>query len=510
MVKSEQMSPVDTTWLRMDQPANPMVISGILMLEGPVDADRVERTIADRLLAIPRFRQRIEKRATGYWWSPDPYFSINRHLKRLRLPGRGGKAELQRFTADLISQQLDMTHPLWDFHIVEGFEGGAAVIGRIHHAIADGIALIGVLLSLTDDDPNAAGPGAFAADYDAHRAHRRPLWQDYLAPAINLVEGGVRLSRQAWQQARERATQPAEALREGIGVARELAYLLLMPNDSTTRFKGKPRGQKRVAWTDPIALPEVKVVSHVLGCSVNDMLLAAVAGSLRAYLAEKGDDTRGVELRALVPVNLRSREQAKQMGNYFGIVGLELPVGIENPLARLYEVHRRMEALKQSYEAPVTLGLIAALGYAPNIVQDRLFDLLLSRASAVMTNVPGPQNPLYLAGSQIKQVMCWVPQAGDISMGVSILSFNGQVQFGLMTDAAVIPDPEAVIVHFASEFEQLLYYVLMNSWGSAPAQIAPARSEPAVATRAKTPGAGQTALSKAPAKRTSRRKTTGR
>ncbi len=506
MVKSEQMSPVDTTWLRMDRPANPMVIVGVLMLEGPVDVDRLERTIADRLLAMPRFRQRVEQRATGYWWSPAPHFSLNRHIKRLRLPGRAGKPELQRFVADLASQQLDMAHPLWDFHLVEKFQGGVAVVARFHHAIADGIALIGVMLSLTDSDPDAAAPTGLTRRH-LPGAASRSLWQDYLASIMGLFENGMSVSRQALQQARDRAARPAETLREGVSVAAELAYLLFMPQDSQTRFKGTPNGQKRVAWTDPIALPEVKVVSKVLGCSINDMLLAAVAGSLRAYLAGKGDATRGVEVRALVPVNLRSPEQSTQLGNYFGIVALELPVGMENPLARLYEVHRRMEALKDSYEAPVTLGLITALGYAPRVIQDRLFDLLLSRASAVMTNVPGPQNPLYLGGSRLRQVMCWVPQAGDVSMGVSILSFDGQVQFGLVTDAAVIPDPEAVIANFASEFEQLLYYVLMELRGDVPtgAVIAEAkRPEPKKA--AKKPRSRQAALEKAPVKRTSRKR----
>lgn len=345
MVKSEQMSPVDTTWLRMDHPANPMVIVGVLMLEGPVDLDRLERTIADRLLAIPRFNQRIEKRTLGYWWSPDPYFNIGRHIKRLRLPGRGTKSELQHFVAGLASEQLDTKHPLWDFHIIEKFQGGAAVVARIHHAIADGIALLGVMLSLTDKDPDTDAHSSFAAGARRHTA-QRPFWQDYVATAMSLMEGGVRLSRQALQQARERIARPGETLREGLSIAGELAYLLLMPQDSPTRFKGKPKGEKRVAWTDPIKLPEVKVVSKVLGCSVNDMLLAAVAGSLRAYLAGKGDKTHGVELRALVPVNLRRYEESLRLGNDFGIVALELPVGIENPLARLYEVHRRMETLK--------------------------------------------------------------------------------------------------------------------------------------------------------------------
>ena len=506
MIKTELMAPVDTTWLRMDQPANPMSVVGVLILQGPVDLNRLERTLTDRLLAIPRFHQRIEQRATGYWWAPDPFFNIGRHIKRLRLSGRGGKAELQRFVADLASQQLDQNHPLWDFHIVEKYQGGAAVVSRTHHAIADGVALVGVLLSLTDNEPDAGTQAHRLAASGAEALRRAAPWGDYLAATMSFAEEGLRISRQVLSQARDRAMRPAETIREGAGVVAELAYLLFMPQDSTTRFKGKPIGQKRVAWTDPIALPEVKVVSRVLGCSINDMLLAAVAGSLRAYLAAKGDPTDGVNLRAVVPVNLRGGEQGSQLGNQFGVVAVELPVGIENPLARLYEIRRRMEDLKKSNEAAVTLGLLTALGYAPRLVQDQLFNLLLSRATAVMTNVPGPQHPLYLGGSRLKQLMFWVPQPGDIAMGVSILSFDGQVQFGLMTDAALVPDPEAVIARFASEFEQLLYYVLIEPWGAAPSGAANT-AIPETIQAGLEPIARQAALRRSPPTRTSKART---
>jgi WS/DGAT/MGAT family acyltransferase len=282
-----------------------------------------------------------------------------------------------------------------------------------------------------------------------------------------MVGTGLSLSTEALQAALGLATHPAKAaetLREGTGIAAELAYLLLMPDDSPTRFKGKPSGDKRVAWTDPIPLPEVKTVSQALGCSVNDMLLAAVTGALNGYLRDHGDATDGVEVRALVPIDLRKPGSAPELGNRFGVVALELPVGLDSPLARLHEVHRRMEVLKQSKEPAVTLGLLAALGNAPQAVQDKAFDLLLSRASAVITNVPGPQKPLYLAGSGLKQMMFWVPRPHDIGMGVSILSFNGQVQFGLITDAALVPDPKSIVARFKPEFEQLLYFVLMEPW----------------------------------------------
>ena len=209
-----------------------------------------------------------------------------------------------------------------------------------------------------------------------------------------------------------------------------------MKSDSATRFKGKPTGSKRVAWCEPLKLPEVKAVSRALGCSINDMLLSCVAGAMRRYLADKGERTEGVEVNALVPIDLRQPGDVS-LGNRFGVLTVLLPVGIEHPLWRLMTVRQRMLELKTSYEPATTLGLFAALGYLPKIVQDQLLDLLASRATAVMTNVPGPTEPLKVAGSILKQSPFWVPQTGDVGMGVSIFSYAGQVQFGLITDAAL-------------------------------------------------------------------------
>lgn len=463
MADRERMSPADTTWLRMDRPTNPMVIVGVLVLQGPVDISRLEQTLANRLLAFPRFGQHVEHRAFQYWWVTNSIFTTERHIKRLRLPGRADRSELERLVDRLASEQLDISRPLWDFHIVEDYDGGAAIVVRIHHAIADGVALMGVLLSLTDRTPDPACGEPYQRSGQVGQSDAAQ-WAKSLAKYIGLIDEGVALSREVYEEVRERLGRPTETLQEGFDIAGEMAHLLLMPGDSNTRFKGRPSGQKRTSWTDPIALPEVKIVSKVLGCSVNDMLLAAVAGSLRSYLEDKGDDVQGTEIRAIVPVNLRPTTSSSELGNHFGVVALELPIGTENPLQRLYEIHRRMEALKATNEAPVTLGLISALGYAPGAVQQRFFDLLLSRASAVMSNVPGPQHALYLAGARVRQLMFWVPQASDIALGISVLSFDGHVQFGVMTDTAVIEDPEKIVERFAPEFEQLLYYVLMQPW----------------------------------------------
>ncbi|MGO8740748.1 wax ester/triacylglycerol synthase family O-acyltransferase [Rhodoblastus sp.] len=510
MSEGRRMTPVDTTWLRMDRPNNRMVIVGVIILREPVDLDRVERTLAARFLAHDRFRQKVENAAGGFWWRDDERFDIGRHIRRARLPGAAGKAELQQFVADLAVRPFDPAHPLWQAHIVERYDEGVAILLRIHHAIGDGVALMHVLLDLTDDEPNAPMHGVEQV-YEERDDPYSPPWEA-LAPLIEAVESGVRASAGAVGSALGLALRPARALnlmRDGVNVAAELAYLLLMPMDSPTRLKGPLRGDKKVAWSPRIPLPEVKAVGHALGCTVNDMLLASFAGAINAYLTEKGDLTHGVEVRALVPIDLRPPGRARELGNRFGIVAVELPVGIRNPLSRLSEVRRRMRALKKSYEPVVTLGLFEALGYGPKILQDRLFDLLLSRATVVMTNVPGPQRPLYLGGAEIDQMMFWVPQSGAIGMGVSLLSFNNHVQLGLITDTALTPEPDEIIKHFQPEFEKLLYHVLLDEWeGHKPATpnevqtkaVRKTRRKPAVAPKAETEAAAPVTTPKRPRK----------
>ncbi len=475
MSRRERMAPVDTTWLRMDRPTNLMVVVGIIVLRGPVDIARLERTLGVRLTAFSRFRQRAETELTGSWWCEDSQFDIGYHIKRTRLPAPGDQAALERYVAELATIPLDRRHPLWQMHIVEDYRDGAAVVVRIHHAIGDGSALVNVFLSLTDmradarpDDPatprHVPTQDGIAASIEA-----------LLTPIAGTIAQGMRLPGMAWRESLAIAADPMKLVgyvRDGAGVAVELASLAAMPNDSKTRFKGKPSGDKRVAWAEPVALSEVKAISRALGCSINDVLLASATGALHGYLTQKGDPVEGCELRALVPINLREPGKEKDLGNCFGVVAVELPVGVVDPLARLREIHLRMETLKHSYEPAVTLGLLEAVGYAPKRVQEEVFDILLSRATAVMTNVPGPQHPLYLAGSRVKQWIFWVPQPGDIGMGVSILSFDGHVQFGIMTDAALVPDPKTIVLGFQPEFEKLLYLVMMGSWGDKPARPA--------------------------------------
>jgi len=470
MAKRERMSSVDTAWLRMDTPTNLMMIVGVLMFSSPVDFARLKRTLEFRLLHYRRFRQRVVQDASGTWWELDPNFDIDSHVLRVSLPGKGSKSDLEAYVAGQVSQSLDHGKPLWQFQLVENYHGGAALLARFHHCIADGIALMGVLHMLTDTSRGAPEEGAAGPwlDEDARDGGEEDFWQRIIAPMGDTLANAIRLSGKAGVGSLQLLANPERVFdyaRFAAAIAGELAVLATMPDDSPTRFKGKPGVAKRVAWSEPMPLGEIKAIGKVLDCSINDILLSCVAGALRQYLVDKGDEVEGVEVRAFVPVNLRAAGEEQQLGNRFGLVALVLPVGIEHPFMRLYEVRRRMLELKGSYQALVALGILGVVGMCPLPVQQQVLSMLSDKGTAVMTNVPGPQQPLYLAGGRLSQQMVWVPQSGNVGMGVSILSYNDGVQFGLMTDKKFVPDPHAIVNRFAPEFEKLVLTLLLDPPG---------------------------------------------
>jgi WS/DGAT/MGAT family acyltransferase len=470
--RRERISGVDTAWLRMENPTNLMMIVGVMIFEGRLDPAKVRRTLERRFLAYHRFRQRAVQDASGAWWEDDPNFDLDSHVHRTALPGRADKAELEALASDLASTPLDATKPLWQFHIVDGYQGGSALILRIHHCYADGIALVQVMLSMTH--PTARGSLALPREerVEAAGTTDADLFGQLLAPLAGAIEGAQRLGRSLIGQGMEMAANPQaatdaleSATRKGMDFAGEVARLALMGRDAPTRFKGALGTRKRAAWAEPFPLDEVKVLGKALGCSINDVLLAMAAGALRAYLEEKGDAVQGIEIRAIVPVNLRPEGEARQLGNRFGLVFVELPVGVDHPLERLFEVRRRMQALKGSYQPAIALGLLHTVGYGPRILQDQVTTLLGQNASLVMTNVPGPQHPLHFAGRRIRELDFWVPQSGGIGMGLSILSYDGRIQFGVITDAGLVPDPGRLVSRFHDEFDRLMWLTLMSPWG---------------------------------------------
>ena len=488
-LSGERMTKVDTAWLRMDCDANLMMIIGVWQLAPGIKHAAVCERLEGTLLNYSRFKQRVIEDAAGATWVNDRKFDIANHVLLETLPkpvkapkGQhqqpGQQAALQDRVAELAMQKLDPKRPLWQMHLIEDYVGpdgvkGSALIVRIHHCIADGIALISVTMSLVDGGSapperrkkEAAASGA--EDWIADTLLKP--FTDLTVKALGAVGEGAARSlgmlgdpKKGIEKGASSSLDMAKVL---LQVIKDSAALALMPNDSPTRLKGKPGGSKKVAWCQPIPLEEVKAVGKALNCSINDVLLSCVAGALGEYLKSHGDDVSGQEIRAMVPVNLRPLEQAYKLGNRFGLVPLVLPIGIENPIERVYEVRRRMAALKGSYQPLLAFSLLAVAGLLIRPAQEMMLNIFAKKTTAVMTNVPGPREKLKFCGSTLEQSMFWVPQSGDVGLGVSILSYGGGVQFGVITDSLLCPDPQKIIDEFVPEFAKLSIVTLMLPWG---------------------------------------------
>jgi diacylglycerol O-acyltransferase / wax synthase len=461
----EPMAKVDTAWLRMESPTNLMMISGLLIFEQRLDLKKIKRVLSERFLGYPRFRQKAVDTGNAAFWETDSDFNIDWHVRLAALPGKADKIALEKFVSELASTPLDHSKPLWQFHLVENYGGGSALISRIHHCYADGLALVQVMLSLTDAAPKPEKREALAKAW--LKKDRGSVLERLLTPTRAGFAKALAMGGKAIEKGGEILRDPviaAAIAREGSEITRELAIALSLSDDPPTAFKGPLGVTKRCAWAEPLLLEDVKAVGRVLRCTVNDVLLASAAGALRSYLLDIGEKVDGLTIRATVPVNLRPLEHAKKLGNHFGLVFLDLPVGEANPLRRLERVAASMRDLKRSRQAALTFGLLAAVGMAPVALQRIALELFSRKATAVATNVPGPQMPLYLAGCEVRELMFWVPQNGSIGMGLSILSYNGRVHFGLIVDSKRVPDPEPVVQRFVREFEKLALITLMEDW----------------------------------------------
>jgi diacylglycerol O-acyltransferase / wax synthase len=456
-----RFSPVDTAWLRMEDPTNLMMISGIFMFDEPIELDDLRCLLEKRLLKFRRFRQKVFQPPLRFmtpYWIDDPHFDINAHIHRVALPDPGNQVVLQDLTNDLMSTPLDFSKPLWQIHLVENFGEGCALVCRLHHSIADGIALMRVLLSLTDEgpEPNEAASTDNALpreDKDTSAASRNGR---LIAEGLETLGNPDRLR---------------SAFKFGAEGALSLANLLLLSPDPPTPLKGALGVQKRCAWTLPISLAEVKAIGKVTDSTVNDVLLTAVAGALGRYLRSRGETVGGLNLRAVVPVNLRPLDGPIRLGNAFGLVFLSLPVGINDPLDRLYELKRRMDKIKGTPEALVTFGILNSMGLGGPRFEDIVVSIFEKKATTVMTNVPGPREVRYLTGKPIKGLMFWVPQSGRLGLGVSILSYAGEVLVGIASDAGLIPDPESIVEATHVEFDGLMQLVTWAKEADAQSEV---------------------------------------
>ena len=454
----QRMPIADAAWLHMGRPTNLTVINAVWLFDEPLELSRLREVLQRRLVTpYPRFRQRVvEGRLplAGAHWEDDPTFDIEHHLHRRGLAAPGDEAALQALIGDLMGAPLDQAKPLWDMYLIDGPGDGCALFMRVHHCVADGIALARVMLSLadsaTDGEADEQPPRVAGPDHGALGA--------LIAPATSIVSAsraGATVLAHEGLHAVAHPRHLAELVRSVERETAALIRLVFLPADADTSLRGELGTSRRVAWTAPLELERIKTIARTQEATVNDVLLAAVSGALRRHLLSRGE--RAPRLRAIVPFNLRPADLPipRELGNRFGLVFLDLPVDVSDRRRRLRAVKDGMDAIKRSPDGPLTYAVLQAMGAVPSQIESRAVDLFSAKGTAVMTNVPGPRQPIHLAGSHVQAVLVWAPASGSVGMSVSILSYQGQVTVGLMVDAHVVPEPRKLAHQLEREIAAL-------------------------------------------------------
>jgi len=455
----ERLSGADRAWLLMDRPTNLMMIVGLIVMQGRLERARLRDLVAERFLRFERFRCVPVADAFGARWVEASQFDLDDHVICAALPAAAGQPELEALLGELAGTPFNSGRPLWTFHLVERYHTGSAIIVRIHHSYADGIALVRVLLTLAQSRPPRTPRPPEPAQSPVHV----PGVADLIPASISTV---LRMGTDLVGSGIDYLLHPAQASAAALSALTstgELVHIAALADDPQTRLKRPLSGARRAAWADPLSLEEVRTIAHLLGCTVNDVLVSTLAGALGRYLANQGDDVTDLTIRAAVPVNLRADGEPPSLGNRFGLVFVTLPLGIPDPLQRLVTVHTAMQDLKGSSQAVATLGLLSVVGSLPTPVEDPLITLFSAKASLVFSNLPGPQQPLRLSGAVIRQVLFWVPEAGSIGTGISMLSYCGEVHFGVISDRQMIAQPHELLTLIGGEFERLVSLVLLGS-----------------------------------------------
>lgn len=460
------IGPVDTIWLNMDRPSNLMVIHSLILLDGRLDPDRLRSLLESRLLGpYPVFRQRARPPVLGLglpYWEDDPDFALERHLHRTTLPEPGDDAALRAYVDAQLHRPLDRSHPLWEMHVLDGYDGGSALLCRFHHALADGIALIRVLLSLTDETPEGDAALEPEGPALADRAGR-PQAPSTLGLGLATVgatarvlgaAAGVGVASLGAMARLATPTGARHAMGLGLRTSLVVASLLLTENHDSP-LGGDPGIAKHVVWSEPFPLPELKLAGRAVRGTLNDVLMSAVAGAFGRYVADHGGEP--ADLTTMVPVNLRDLgvPLPPELGNRFALVFFHYPSSVAGVRERLAETKRRMDWLKHSPEATITFQLIQGIGRTSADIERLLVDFFANKALGVTTNVPGPTTLRYFAGIPITGMLGWVPGSARQTVGVCILTYADTVRVGFLADADRVRDPEQLVTALGLEIEAL-------------------------------------------------------
>ncbi len=463
-MREHRVNPVDSIWLHMDRPQNLMVIECLMFLDGPIDRDRFEQVVRERLLALYPVFSRRPIAAKGRWgrarWRDVEDLDLNGHIREVRLDAPGDDAALQAYVAGFLATPLPRDRPLWDIHLIDGLAEGAAIFVRLHHALADGVALTQVLFSLTDLTSEGDRDGSFHPEGQHHLLSEVVQAARRVAPEVP----------QLLQPARVRAGFRASVRMalSGLGVLKKL----LVTRNPESPVAGIAGREKRAVWSAPIELQLVKDIAAHSDATINDVLVSALAGALERYQLDHGG--KAVDLPTMVPVNLRPLHipLPRELGNRFALVMLSLPSGRGTPLARLAETKRRMDEIKASPEPAITFAMIQGIALLGNRLNKSLVTFFAGKVTGVTTNVPGPREARYLAGTRISGMLGWVPGSGEQALGTSIFTYAGTVRIGFKTDAGVIGEPEQILAAFLAELEALAAAAgVPVATGSRPASV---------------------------------------
>ena len=415
----------------MEVPTNLMMAGSLTFFETPVDRNQLLIAYRTRLLPQPRFVERIDSSPLGPpRWVPDRLFDLNAHLHSVALPAPGGDAELRTLVGDLMSTPLDMTRPPWDAHLVENYRGGTVLVSRLHHCIGDGTALMQVLLGLTG---RTAEESLLAPRHRTTPTNRDGRsWVPQLDPR-RAIDGLIQLSAQAYTLARLMALWP----------------------DLSTPLRGSLVRTKNVAWTQTLSLESLRPLRKLTGYTVNDILVAAVTGALRTCIRKRGSRGSGAHSSS------RTCRSPAHLGRR--AAGEPVRPGVPQPARRPFQPYgstkRRdegMDAARNSPQPSVALEVLGALGLVPPMIQRQVVRFFGSKGTAVVTNVRGPAEELFLAGSKVSGMTFFVPQSAMLGIGISIMTYAGQIQMGVIADSGLVPDPGAIAHDITLELRTLI------------------------------------------------------
>jgi diacylglycerol O-acyltransferase / wax synthase len=447
---AEPLSPSDVSAIQAERGPVHMHVGGLCVFDGQIDRDTVVRRVRERVHLIPRYALRLADAPLGLAnpvWVEDESFDVDRHVRRVALPGPGGDAELCEVVGDVLSEPLDRARPLWQMYVVEGLaEGRTALVAKMHHALVDGVAAVDVSTVILDPTPEG-----LQIEPPGSPEQSRSTGLDQLT---QIASAQLKLPRQLAREAMSRTLDPRSYGRQVRSAAAVVGELAKVRGQAPATRLNTGIGRERRFALARAQLAEVKAIRRAAGATVNDVLLGCVALMLSEYLGQSAPE----KAVALVPVSVRTDEQRGELGNRISTVFVDLPLR-GDPLDRVRQIHAAMGEIKESAQVSAGALIVGATGFAPPAVSSLAVRAMSSARmfNLVVSNIPGPQQTFYLDGVPLREIFPAVPlNPSNQALSIGIVSYDGGVHFGLLGDREALPDLEQAATGIEDAMARLL------------------------------------------------------